>query len=108
MLTETKTRDLALEDVLKLRRQIVLNSLFYSDYQNNMGVDEHEACDFFDGFMSFIEEMAEEDGFVLDGTNYNEFFRKYDTAENLEEWFGCFEECPLHEILDEDDFEDVA
>lgn len=46
-------RDLTLEEVLELRQQIVLNSLFVSDYRNNMGVDPRAACDFFDGFMCY-------------------------------------------------------
>lgn len=89
-------RELTLKEVFDLRDQIVLNSLFASDYRNALGVDPIEACDFFDGFVDFLQELAEEDGFEIDGSNYNEFFEKYDTKDNLEEWWGCFEECPLH------------
>jgi len=101
-------RDLTLEEVLELRQQIVLNSLFVSDYRNNMGVDPRAACDFFDGFMCYIEEIAAEEGFVVETmSDYDEFFRRYDTAENLEEWFGCFEDCPLYAEI-EDDLEYAA
>ena len=91
-------RCLTLEEVFDLRKQIVLNSLYISDYKNNLGVDQSEACDFFDGFMDYIQEIAEEDGFPLTENTYDVFFGRYDNEENLENWWHCFEDCPLHAI----------
>ena len=48
------------EDLAEFRKQIVLNSLFVSDYQNSLGISSDSACLFFDSFMSFIEDLAEE------------------------------------------------
>ena len=95
-------RPLMVEEVLDLRKQIVLNSLFISDYRNSLGVNAREACDFFDGFMEFIGELADEDGFDVTYATYNDFFKKYDTPENLESWFGCFTEWPLYAEEDEE------
>lgn len=75
-------------DVLKLRRQIVLNSLYISDYENHFDFDAYEVCDFFDGYMEYLaEEYKEENGGdfagvcdVLDMEN----------DENLLEWFDIW------------------
>ncbi len=80
------------EDLAEFRKQIVLNSLFVSDYQNSLGISSDSACLFFDSFMSFIEDLAEEDGFKLTDKNWKEFFEKYDTLDNLEDWHGCYED----------------
>ena len=61
-----------------LRSQIVLGSLFTSDYANTLGVDENECCAFFDGYMSFLDEDDEKD-----------------CTENLVRWAMCFEETPF-------------
>lgn len=77
-----------------LRRQIVLNSLYVADYRNDMGVEEHACCDFFDGYMSFITELMAEDGISDDRIFAH--LDAYDTPENLENWYGCFcDEDPL-------------
>ena len=39
-----------------LRKQIILNSLFISDYRNTFGIDPHVVCDFFDSFLSYLDE----------------------------------------------------
>lgn len=84
------------EDYLwSLRQQIVLNSLYVSDYQNSFGIDEHKVCDFFDGYISFLTELEKEKyGKELD--NISAFFDEFDNEENLKKWYGHFaDECPL-------------
>lgn len=83
------------EDLERFRKDIVLNSLFVSDYQNSFGITPDSACLFFDSFMSFLEDLAEEDGFDIGkGTpeDYERFFAQYDTIDNLEDWHGCYED----------------
>lgn len=48
------------EDIRELRKQIVLNSLFVSDYENSFDFDAYEVCDFFDGYMDFLDEEYKE------------------------------------------------
>ena len=83
-------KTVTLEDVLKLRSEIVLNSLFISDYQNSIGLDPREVCIFFDGYVDFLAEKIEFDFGKLDGDDYFDALWEYDTPENLEEWWGCF------------------
>lgn len=96
---EEFTRD----DLAKFRKDIVLNSMFFSDYKNSFGIEEHSASLFFDSYLDFICEIADEDGFEWDyaepGTSYyrglhtwKEFLDKYDNIDNLEAWHGCYDD----------------
>ena len=51
-------RDLSLRQVRKLRKQIVLNSLFVDDYENSYGIDPRAVQDYFDGFVDYLCEIA--------------------------------------------------
>ena len=86
-------REITLEEVLELRKEIPLCSIYYADYRNSLGVEEHDCCDFFDGYADFIEELMEEDG--LDDEHYFDNLWMYDNTETLTEWFYCFDYCPL-------------
>ena len=44
-----------------------------------------------DGYVSYLEELAEEDGFTEWG-NIFKMFEKYDTEENLYCWFLCYDD----------------
>ena len=92
------------EIIIDLRKQISLNSLFFSDYENSYDIDSHQVCNFFDGFIDYISELMDEDG-VSD----EDFFKnldKYDTTDNLLEWYGCFDENPF--TLEVEEMEAVA
>ncbi len=99
------------EDLQNLRNEIVLNSLFVSDYNNSFGISAKSVCDFFDSYMDFIDEMAKEDGFKYGYQSehtFDEFFEKYDTIDNLMEWYGCYEDFSWVEYEDEDEMQDAA
>ncbi len=92
------------EIIIDLRKQIYLNSLFFSDYENSYGIDSHQVCNFFDGFISFITELMNEDGIPDE-----DFFKRldeYDTDENLLNWYDCFCENPF--TLEVEEMEAVA
>ena len=98
-----RLEDFTREDLARLRSEVVLNSLYESDYQNSFGISQHSASLFFDSYLSFISEMAEEDGYKWGyaepgSTYYQEgyhtwsvFLERYDTTDNLCEWWGCYE-----------------
>lgn len=83
------------DELQKLRNQISLNSLYIADYRNDMGIEEHQCCDFFDGFMSYISELFYEDHPKATDNQYWGRIWNYDTIENLWDWYCCFEEDPL-------------
>ena len=103
------------EDLQSLRNEIVLNSLFVSDYNNSFGISAKSVCDFFDSYMEFLSELAFEDNFKIGDPSkgmhtYDEFFEKYDTIDNLMEWYGCYEDFSWveYEDEDEDEMQDAA
>ena len=86
--------DFSIEDLRTLRNEIVLNSLFVSDYENSFGISAKSVSLFFDSYMSFLDELADEDNFrygYKEEHTYDEFFAKYDTIDNLYDWYGCYE-----------------
>lgn len=74
----------------KLRKGIILCSLYYADYKNNFGVDIHACCDFFDSYCEYLGELMQEEA----GDNYDFFalLPKYDNSGNLYNWYGCYED----------------
>lgn len=92
------------DQLWNLRRQIVLGSLYYSDYVNSYDIDCHPVCDFFDSFLSFVEEEMQNEIPNYDDKNFFRLLPAYDNAEKLWEWYCCFEENPLPlPVPDEDD-----
>lgn len=75
--------DLSNEQLVSLRKQISLGSMYYSDYENDLGINCAEAIDFFDGYIEYLWEEAEEQG--LDDVD------DLDTEYNLLNWAGCCE-----------------
>jgi hypothetical protein len=83
--------ELTSAELTKLRKEIVLNSLYVSDYHNSFGFNANDIGCFFEGYVSYLEEIAEEDGFTEWG-NIFKMFEKYDTEENLYCWFLCYDD----------------
>ena len=99
-----RLEDFTRDDLAKFRKEIVLNSLYTSDYRNSFGISEESASLFFDSYLDDISDRAAEDGYKWDfpgpGSTYyqegyhtwSEFLEKYDTIDNLESWWGCYED----------------
>jgi len=56
----------------ELRKEIVLNSLYISDYENSFHIDPNAVCDFFDGYLEFLSDIAI--GLHLDCDDLDEIF----------------------------------
>ena len=89
-----KTRNITEKELIELRKQISLGSLFIKDYKNSFGINEKDVCSFFDGYLDFLDEIIYEIEENQDALFWD-LVPKYDTEENLIEWFYCFEENPL-------------
>ena len=44
------------DELWALRQEIKLGSLFYADYRNSFDIDEHPVCDFFDGYLEYLDQ----------------------------------------------------
>ena len=76
----------------QLRCEIMVNSLCVSDYQNSFDFTPESVCDFFDGYVEYLEELATER--YGNGCSLDQIF-EFDNAENLCDWYGCFDRCPF-------------
>ena len=80
------------EELRDLRKEIILNSLYTSDYENTHHILPKDVQDFFDGYIEYLYELAEENG---ENPDIQDLCIKYDNADNLENWYNCFEDNPL-------------
>ena len=72
----------------QLREQVCLGSLFYGDYENDMGLNSHLVCDFFDGFINYYEDVPQDE---WESSNKNSMDYPYDTIENLWHYYCTIE-----------------
>ena len=79
--------DLTSAELSQLRKEVILNSVFIYDYNNSFGFNPWDICSFFDGYVSYLEELAKEDG-----VESVDFLEEYDTEENLYSWFLCYDD----------------
>lgn len=107
------------KSIIELRRDVSLGSVFISDYENRFGISPEQVCTFFDGYNSFIEELIENNNAVRPypaetgdfdkdwkarrdwEKEYNKVYAEYDNDYNLLEWYGCYEENPFTEFVEE-------
>ena len=79
--------ELTSAELLQLRKEIILNSILVYDYTNSSGFNPWDICSFFDGYVSYLNELAREDGY-----EDIDYLTKYDTEENLYSWFLCYDD----------------
>lgn len=88
------------EELKQLRSEVSLFSLYYSDFENSLGIDSHKCSDFFDGFAEYIEERIYEiygetkDSVVKDDL-WGKHWQELDNIDELWDWYGCFDDDPL-------------
>lgn len=80
--------DFTTEDLRQLRNEIVLNSIYVSDYENSFGISAKSVSDFFDGYMDYLSELVEEEKGSKKDITIDEIFAK-DNISTLEEWYYC-------------------
>lgn len=90
-LYECKT-DYAKNKLWNIRKDIVLNSLYYSDYENRYGYNVYMICNFFDGFLEYVENLMFEDIPGFKDEKFFDYLAEYDTKENIWEWYCMIED----------------
>ena len=55
-----RLEDYTIDELWDLRNQIVVNSVFLHDYENNNGIDEQSLYEFFNGYHDYMWELANE------------------------------------------------
>ena len=83
------------DELWALRQEIKLGSLFYADYRNSFGINTQPVCDFFDGYLEYLDEEMRETISGYDDARFFDHLPDYDNPENLWNWYGMFEADPL-------------
>lgn len=78
--------NLTKEQLWKLRQEIVLGSIYVSDYENSFGIEPIDVCNFFDSFLE--EENSDEYGYPL---KEERKMSEYDNAEDLYNYYSSCE-----------------
>ena len=76
-LNEIHLQELTEKEVEKLQEQIVMGSLYVSDYENTFGVNPNEVCNYADGYLEAKDNPEE----------YGEYDTFYDYIQSVE-WIG--------------------
>lgn len=82
---------LDIKQLEKLRKEIVLNSLYTNDYENSLGICPINCQDFFDGFFEEMQMEQEED----EEYGVEKDLSYYDTTDRLSNYYDNFEDDPL-------------
>ena len=91
--SKKNTRKLTVDDILKLRKEIELNSLYITDYTNTLGIDPKWVANLFDGYVDYLVELSEEQN-VID-------FLDLDTEENLRNYIDYIDLSSLTAPIEE-------
>ena len=84
-----KFEDFDKDKLWDLRNQILLNGLYFYNYENNYGIDPHSVSGFFDGYYDYIWELAEENEDIVDEYIVLD---NYDNIDNLWSWYNCYDD----------------
>ena len=79
------------EELWNLRQQIPLCSMFVKDYVNTFHVDPECTWEFFDGYVEFLQDEMEELEENYNDEQFYDLLLKYDTPENLYNWWSDLE-----------------
>lgn len=78
------------KEIISLREDIVLGSLFLSDYTNTFNLKVADVFDFFDTFLNYLGELMEEDIEDYSDEKFWEYLPQYDNTENLLDFFHSY------------------
>lgn len=78
----------------KIRKEIKLNSLYISDYENSFGYDPFLVSQFFDGYLEHLENLMQENIPSFDDSRFFDYLPEYDNRDNLMDYYNSLEsEC---------------
>lgn len=80
-------------DLWNLRKEINLNSVFLSDYENSFGIPAKNVYKFFEGYNDYIYDRMSSEG----ENNFDTAFSKYDNEEELISY--CREYCCYPDLI---------
>lgn len=82
---------LTTKELISLREDVILGSLYYSDYKNTLNLKTQDVFDFFDSYLNYLGELMEEDIKDYSDEQFWDFLNKYDTDANLINFYHTYE-----------------
>lgn len=86
--------ELSKDELWILRQSIVLNSLFYGDYETKYLFNPYKLESFFGGYVDYLCEIANDKSLPL-----STIFSNYDNAYNLYEYFGLSDDWDIERFF---------
>ena len=80
-------KDLTTTQLWDLRKEIVLNSVFLSDYDNSLGIEPQEVCNFFDSWLEDLGTQMEEQIPNYCDSMFLDYLPDFDNYECLTKYF---------------------
>ena len=84
-------KDLGPRQLWKLRQEVIVNSVFISDYDNSFGIDPDEVCDFFASWLEDIEDQLKEEIKGYRSDDFFNYFPRYDNYKCLKNYASLLE-----------------
>ena len=85
-------KDLNTEQILQLRKEIVLNSIFTNDYENSFDIPPQQVQDFFDCYIEYCEDCFIDENFEMENNDYFNLVLDFANDDiNLIEYFNTIE-----------------
>lgn len=86
------------QELKQLRKEIRLNSIYTSDYENSFDIPPRQVQDFFDGYLEYCETLPNENGDLLcdlintltNNEYYNTLFEIANNYNNLYEYYNYY------------------
>lgn len=89
-----RLENLTKDELWALRKEIVLGSIYYSDFRNSFGIHQESAYDFFEGYEGHIVDEMHDAGLRWSEETDDEWqkkYREYDNKTTLYDWW-CINE----------------
>jgi hypothetical protein len=96
--------ELTKSELWELRNEIELDSIYISEFKNSFGYHPYSVCMFFDGYLSYLQELAESE---FENPTYFDAL-SLDSAERLYDWFNCYDDFSWVKTLKNDDGENSS
>jgi hypothetical protein len=84
--------------IVELRNEIVLGSCYISDYNNQLGLTAESVCDFFEGYITYLNDLVDAELEERGDTNEadrDELWDSYDDSDALIEYYDGLEFDPF-------------
>ena len=99
---------LSQEELVKLRKEITLCSLYLKDYRNSFGFDPERMQRFFEGYAEYLEELMEIGDYPCVDARFFSYLKDFDNIETLQEYYNEMDDETLAYYFEKPSKLDVA